>query len=459
LKHKVDRVHSDPGTEVSTKKFKEWCTSNFIRRTVTTPEDSRANGSAEAAVGIIKRQTRTVISEAKLEEKYWPFAITYAAKQRERKLLGQPPLLKIGTKVIVKKRTSANRKVKGFEPIAEEATYLGPIEDTDGHYVLTEDQKVMKTSRIVAFTEEEKREESQDLKNAGWKEVEDPSGNLFYVKEGTNEKTWNHPLRLEELNEDPTPAESMNHEDQRKKKRVTGKKGGEHLYVTEDTDEKEIRKKRLNGKQNPENLYVKTLLIQGMEDQDEDEIEGEDEVSKTITLNEVYENLNQWIPSMKGELDSQYGKNCLQKRKWKDIERLQDEGKLKVKILPSKLVAVKKKKPQSEVKLKARLVACGNMDNEEKTDTYAGGCDATAVRATIRRSAIKQWTIRTKDVSTAFLNAPYKVKGEVLVLIPPKVFIKAGLVEEDEVWEVKRAIYGLKEAPLLWAKERDQCLE
>ena len=40
LKHKVDRVHSDPGTEVSTKRFKEWCTSMQIRRTTTTPEDS-----------------------------------------------------------------------------------------------------------------------------------------------------------------------------------------------------------------------------------------------------------------------------------------------------------------------------------------------------------------------------------------------------------------------------------
>ena len=58
---------------------------------------------------------------------------------------------------------------------------------------MTEDQKVMNTSRIGAFTEEEKREESHDLKEAGWKEVEDPDGNLFYVKEGTNEKTWNHP--------------------------------------------------------------------------------------------------------------------------------------------------------------------------------------------------------------------------------------------------------------------------
>ena len=99
------------------------------------------------------------------------------------------------------------------------------------------------------------------------------------------------------------------------------------------------------------------------------------------------------------------------------------------------------------------------MDTEENNkETYAGGADATAVRCAIRKAAIKGWQIRTKDVSTAFLNAPYKVKGEVLVLVPPKIFVKAGLVKEDEVWEVTKAIYGLKESPLLWSKERDRCL-
>ena len=63
--------------------------------------------------------------------------------------------------------------------------------------------------------------------------------------------------------------------------------------------------------------------------------------------------------------------------------------------------------------------------------------------------------IRDRDVSTAFFNAKYKVEGEILVLVPPKVFGKAGVVKPDEVWEVGRAIYGLQESPLLWAKERD----
>ena len=37
-------------------------------------------------------------------------------------------------------------------------------------------------------------------------------------------------------------------------------------------------------------------------------------------------------------------------------------------------------------------------------------------------------------------------------------YVKAGLVEADEYWLVKKAIYGLKEPPLLWSKERDRKL-
>jgi hypothetical protein len=85
LKYKVERLHSDPGTELNTK-MREWCADNNVRRTSSVPEDAKANGSAEAAVGLVKRQARAVLQESGLEEKYRPFASIYAAKQRERLL-------------------------------------------------------------------------------------------------------------------------------------------------------------------------------------------------------------------------------------------------------------------------------------------------------------------------------------------------------------------------------------
>jgi hypothetical protein len=249
---------------------------NEFRRTTTTPEDSRANGSAKASVGLTKRQTRSILSESSADEKFWPFAISYAAKERELKLLGEKPRLKLGMNVIVKKRTSANRKVKGFEPIAQEAKHLGPTEDaTEGHYVLLEDGKISKTSRTVPYTEEEEAEQDKDLETAGWKIQEDPDGNRFFLKEATNERSWSHPLRLEEREDEPNQEEQP-----RRRKRVTGKKRGVDLHIAEEKeDEKEEKRRLLNEKQSPENLYVKMLITQ----QNEDEEENEDELSKTIT--------------------------------------------------------------------------------------------------------------------------------------------------------------------------------
>ena len=103
-----------------------------------------------------------------------------------------------------------------------------------------------------------------------------------------------------------------------------------------------------------------------------------------------------------------------------------------------KLAAVKKKKPHEPTKLKSRIAACGNMDeSEDEKDTYAGGADVTAVRNAIRIAALRRKGITTKDVGTAFLNADYYIKGEILVLKPPNVHAKAGLVEPDEHWLVK----------------------
>ena len=142
--------------------------------------------------------------------------------------------------------------------------------------------------------------------------------------------------------------------------------------------------------------------------------------------------------------------------KAKELKELAEETGSTIKTLPAKLVAVLKKKVNEPTKKKSRIVACGNMDqSEEEKETYAGGADATAVRSAIRIAALRRWSLRTKDVSTAFLNADYKVKGEILVLKPPNVYLKAGLVEEHEYWLVKKAIYGLKESPYVWAVERD----
>ena len=152
-----------------------------MRKKSSIPEDFKGNGSAESAVGLVKRQTRAALSESGLALSYWPFAAAYAAKQRERLALKETPLMKLGCNVVFKRRISNNRRVKGFEQVGQVAKYLGPARGShDGHYVLTEEEgKVKKTTRIVLYNLQEDKEPDNELKELGWTWTIDPNGRTF----------------------------------------------------------------------------------------------------------------------------------------------------------------------------------------------------------------------------------------------------------------------------------------
>eukprot|EP00971_Amphidinium_carterae_P053746 1058447-Amphidinium_carterae.1 len=71
--------------------------------------------------------------------------------------------------------------------------------------------------------------------------------------------------------------------------------------------------------------------------------------------------------------------------------------------------------------------------------------------------AHKDTTWTTVDISTAFLTV--KMPAEQLVLLkPPAVLIKLGLLKETDIWIATRAVYGLRSAPRLWEESRDDIL-
>ena len=51
------------------------------------------------------------------------------------------------------------------------------------------------------------------------------------------------------------------------------------------------------------------------------------------------------------------------------------------------------------------------------------------------------------------------IHEEYTVLVtPPPILVKMGIVKPNTIWQVKKAFYGLREAPRLWQQERDQKL-
>jgi len=447
---RLERIHTDCATEFESQRFKRWCQEKGYRRTTNNPEDPQGNGSAEASVGLIKREARTLLN-AKAAKGIpltaWPYAVQHVAQCRwQRHMYEKRQPLEFGQTVMIRRRKRTNvASGKDWLPVAIEGRYMGrnPEVAGEGHLVMIQEAEreptIVRTSRVVPITQEEEEEKEQFFLDQGWKWTTDPDGNTFWIHK-TGLKQWEEPLLLEDeespKEEEPNPRRRLREKttpegEWMKAKQMRTKPDEEEDYEEDDDDEQKY------DDEPDENEEPKTK---------------EEEVTRTIPLQEVMMNLEEWKEAIGAELNSQYQKGSLRKIDKETKEELMRRSD--VRIIPAKGVFVKK-----PTKLKCRIVACGNYEPKEThEDNYAGGADATAIRTALRRSALRGWTIAGKDVSTAFLNAEYSTAQGILLLTPPKVVTVAGFMNEGEAWIVERAIYGLRESPKLWSMERDDKL-
>ena len=122
--------------------------------------------------------------------------------------------------------------------------------------------------------------------------------------------------------------------------------------------------------------------------------------------------------------------------------------------LPSKVVFTIK--PE---KYKIRIVACGNQTDDTFGKITTTDLDSCMLRFLLSWGA-STWknVIASLDVTAAFLNADLP-PGRIVVLRPPSILYKLGLIPTGFVWRVHRAVYGLIKAPALWSQERTAVME
>eukprot|EP00971_Amphidinium_carterae_P328129 6459857-Amphidinium_carterae.1 len=103
-------------------------------------------------------------------------------------------------------------------------------------------------------------------------------------------------------------------------------------------------------------------------------------------------------------------------------------------------------------KRKARIVLCGNFVPDYSSSSTKN-LDVAAFRCFLNIVARKQWLLGTLDVPAAFLHAD--LPDREVFLSPPKLLSEFGVIASGECWKLKKALYGLKEAPRLWQSRRD----
>ncbi|WVZ79350.1 LOW QUALITY PROTEIN: hypothetical protein U9M48_026940 [Paspalum notatum var. saurae] len=116
---------------------------------------------------------------------------------------------------------------------------------------------------------------------------------------------------------------------------------------------------------------------------------------------------------------------------------------------------VKKNERGDVVKHKARLVAKGFVQREgiDFEEVFAPVARMDAVRLLLALAATRDWSVHHLDVKSAFLNGELT---EVVHVRQPPRFIVAG--EEGKVLRLRKALYGLRQAPRTWNIKLDTTL-
>ena len=100
----VRRVHSDAAGEM--RDTKKWCADRGIYRSFTCGSDWKANGRAEAEIGVVRRAVNTLIKASGDGEEYWPLMAKHVGERRGRQQLAvlglvTPKLLPWGQRVMI----------------------------------------------------------------------------------------------------------------------------------------------------------------------------------------------------------------------------------------------------------------------------------------------------------------------------------------------------------------------
>jgi hypothetical protein len=108
------------------------------------------------------------------------------------------------------------------------------------------------------------------------------------------------------------------------------------------------------------------------------------------------------------------------------------------------------------IKHKARLVARGFVQQEgiDFDDAFAPVARMEFVRLLLALAAQEDWHVHHMDVKSAFLNGD--LKEEVYVHQPPGFAIPS---KEGKVLRLRKALYGLRQAPRAWNAKLDSTLK
>ena len=177
-------------------------------------------------------------------------------------------------------------------------------------------------------------------------------------------------------------------------------------------------------------------------------------VTKTVANKEVWDNIKDWEASVRAEFEQLVNqKQAVRQMSRQQLQALAAEKALPIEMLPAKMVFTRKANSGA---YRSRAVVCGNYQEVNAEDRYAGGADGCQIRAMIRTAALRDWCLAGTDIRVAFLNAPKRDATRLTAMEIPAIFRHLGLAGAEDIWLIEKALYGLVSSPRDWCLHRDQ---
>ena len=491
----VFRIHSDAGKEFTGGAFQKAVEQCCVWSTMSVPYTPQQNGRAERLVGLLKSAAGSLLLHAQLPLQLWSEAIleaTFLRRCKKLKLLIPKDRPRMGDVVFVRKPPSTLDHQ--FEPKAEEGVFLANDERTPGGarvMVVRDGKTSVRVTQMPIM---------KDVEAIRWRIERGPQDQAVWVST-TGDVRWNAPpsdmITVEESvgeiqpwNDGSTASEIIRERFKKHlmpevEKHLFGLFGHGFLVtpVEEEEPDGEARVGVVEAERpNPESVKTKYVIYSNKVEQQmiKDEVTSQRLMVTEAADAGVFVNpstpeweLNKWMGGLNKELDTMETKNVL--------EKVQQSEFPSAKPVPSKLVLTRKPMEDSEVIIRSdmgaseiaaiiqqawnprvRLVACGNFEKDSKAhdpENFAGNPGAETVRILLsllaRRST--NMTAVVLDISCAFLNARLDRSPDAkpVLIQPPSIIYKLGLLEKGFVWRARRAIYGLRRSPRQWELERN----
>jgi len=147
--------------------------------------------------------------------------------------------------------------------------------------------------------------------------------------------------------------------------------------------------------------------------------------------------------------------SLLQNHTWDYVDLVPAEAK----SIGCRWVFRKKINPDGSVRHKARLVIKGyeQIPGVDFRDTFAPLAKLTSLRLILGHAILNGWETHHMDVVTAFLNP--RIDNSVFMDLPEGIEYLAELPHRITACHLKKAFYGLKEAPRLWYQHINSSLK